>query len=198
MSFDKNFAHHEALFQAALGEFAAAGYDQASINAILEKAGMSKGQFYYHFKNKQSLYFALIEVLIQRKKAYLAAALRPEDFEQDLFTILRTHICIGAAFARENPDIQAFSESFLREKGSPIYPAVLKRYNLNNDAGLRHLVEQAYRRGELRTDLPLPFLQQLISFLFTHAAEITDLSSPEESETQLDHLIRFIRSGAAR
>jgi len=198
MTFDKTFAHHEALFPAALEEFAAAGFEQASINVILGKAGMSKGQFYYHFKNKKGLYFALVEALIARKRAFMAGVMKPDDFDKDLFTILRTQLHHGAAFARQHPRIQAFSESFLREKGNPIHAAVLKRYNFDGDAGLQVLVENAHRRGELRQDLPLSFLQQVIGYLFTHVADFADLSSPDDAEDRLDLLIEFIKSGSAR
>ena len=52
MSFAKTFEHKQKLLDAALAEFNEYGYEQASINRILAQAGMSKGQFYYHFKNK--------------------------------------------------------------------------------------------------------------------------------------------------
>lgn len=197
MRFDKDFEHNESLFQAAIEEFSRAGYDQSSINVILETAGMSKGQFYYHFKNKQGLYFALIEVLIAQKQAFMASVMQPDDFAQDLFTVLKTQVRRGAAFARSHPEIEAFSESFLREKGNPIYAAVLARYNFDSDAGLHRLIEQAHRRGELRADLPLPFLQNIISHLFTHAGGLTDLTGPGDAEARLEALIDFIRSGAA-
>jgi AcrR family transcriptional regulator len=72
MSFEKDFEHSQELFDYALEEFSMLGYEQASINAILEKAGMSKGQFYYHFKSKEDLYLALIDEVITRKKAFMA------------------------------------------------------------------------------------------------------------------------------
>ena len=67
MVFETTFEHREELVEAALEEFIAKGYEQASINTILRAAGMSKGQFYYHFENKEGLYLALIGILIERK-----------------------------------------------------------------------------------------------------------------------------------
>lgn len=197
MYFDKEFQHNEALFQTAVQEFSEAGYDQASINTILTNAGMSKGQFYYHFKNKEALYFALIEIMIERKQAFLAAVMRPEDFNQDIFIIFKAQIEHGLNFARTNPEIQAFSDSFLREKGNAIYEKVMVRFNFEETGALDQLIEKAYHKGEFREELPLSFLQKTIGYLFTHAADLTDLSNADNAQENLDRLVEFMKTGLA-
>lgn len=197
MMFNKPFQHNEALFRAAVQEFSEAGYDQASINTILTNAGMSKGQFYYHFKNKEALYFALIEILIQRKQAFLAGVMRPEDFNRDIFTILKTQIQHGVEFARANPEIQAFSESFLREKGNPIYKTVMERFNFEASGAFDQLIEIAFHKGEFREEFPLSFLQKTIGYLFTHVTDLTDLSDTGNAHENLDRLVDFMKTGLA-
>lgn len=113
MGFAKSFEHNDELYAAAIEEFVAAGYDQASINTILKKAGMSKGQFYYHFQNKEGLYLALIDIMIERKKEFLATMMQLQDFQQDIFTVFKTQIPYSIIFAQEYPEINQFSESFL-------------------------------------------------------------------------------------
>ena len=51
----------EALLDSATLEFAAHGYDDASINRILLAAGFSKGSFYYYFDDKPDLAVAVLE-----------------------------------------------------------------------------------------------------------------------------------------
>lgn len=198
MSFAKSFEHNQALFEAAIAEFARAGYDQASINTILQQAGMSKGQFYYHFENKRGLYLALIEILIERKQAFLAEVLDPELFGQDIFTIFQTQIRQGLAFTAAEPRIEAFSQAFLREKSSDIYEAALERFNFQDNAALNQLIERAYERGEFQEHLPLPFVQQLVAYLFSHISELVDLSGSENQAENLELLIDFIKNGLAR
>ncbi|MGB0384315.1 MAG: TetR/AcrR family transcriptional regulator [Ardenticatenaceae bacterium] len=198
MGFDKSFEHREALFDAALEEFAGKGYDRASINGILKVAGMSKGQFYYHFKNKEGLYFALIDVLIARKRAFLAATMTPDEFEQDIFTIFETQIRHGMAFAQSYPAINRFAESFVKEKGNAIYKKVMSKHNFENDDLMNNLVALAYQKGDFREDLPLAFIQKTIGYLFTHVAEITDMNKAEEFEDNLMYLIAFMKRGLAR
>jgi AcrR family transcriptional regulator len=198
MYFNKEFQHNEALFQAAVHEFSEAGYEQASINTILTNAGMSKGQFYYHFDNKEALYLALIQILIERKRAFLSSVMRPDDFNKDIFTILKTQIEHGISFARANPEIQAFSDSFLREKGSAIYDKVMARFNFENTGAFDQLVEIAFHKGEFREGLPLSFLQKTIGYLFTHVTDLTDLSSAENAQENLDRLVDFMKTGLGR
>lgn len=197
MSFSKSFEHNEALFEAALTEFTAVGYEQASINTILKNAGMSKGQFYYHFNNKEGLYLALIGILIARKQAFLATVMQPEDFQQDIFSIFKTQIQYGLAFAGEYPAINQFADSFLKEKGNAIYDKAITTYNFEDNAALNNLIAQAYENGEFKTGLPLPFIQNTIGYLFTHVADMTDLTSADEAEENLNYLIDFIKNGLA-
>ena len=67
MKFRADFEHRYALTGAALDEFSEHGYDAASVNRILAAAGMSKGQLYHHFANKEALYLALVEWTIDEK-----------------------------------------------------------------------------------------------------------------------------------
>ncbi|NJM07581.1 TetR/AcrR family transcriptional regulator [Candidatus Gracilibacteria bacterium] len=195
--FTRSFEHNEELLAAALEEFATYGYEQASINRVLAASGMSKGQFYYHFKSKENLYFALIAVLITRKRAYLARVMRPEDVAQNLFGIFRQQIRYGLLFAREYPLINRFAERFSRERGSVIYAQALERFNFNEDAQLHALIARAAANGELRSDLPLPVMTRMIGYLFTHAADLVDLHDLDQAEQQLDYVIAMMKNGLA-
>jgi TetR/AcrR family transcriptional regulator len=159
---------------------------------------MSKGQFYYHFENKQGLYLSLIEIMIERKQTFLAGIMRPEDFNQDIFTILKTQIEYGLVFARTNPEIQAFSDSFLREKGNAIYETVMKHFNFEDSGAFDQLIEMAYHKGEFREEFPLSFLQKTIGYLFTHVTDLTDLSNADNAQENLDRLVEFMKSGLGR
>lgn len=198
MGFDKSFEHSDALFETAVAEFCAQGYQQASINTILQKAGMSKGQFYYHFGNKEGLYLALIEVLIARKVAFMQSVMQPQDFQQDIFGLLKTQIAYGLAFAQENPLINEFGNSFLKEKGTPIYEKAMAIYNFEDSQMLHVMIEQAYANGDFREDLPLAFIKRTIGYLFTHVTDLTGLSSTADAEENLNYLISFMKTGLAR
>jgi AcrR family transcriptional regulator len=193
--FGKGFEHSEALYRAALDEFASKGYQQASINSILSEAGMSKGQFYYHFASKEALYFALIASVIERKRAFLTEIVQPDDFSRDLFTLFSRQLRYGLEFGRKFPEVNRFSDSFIQERGNPIYDKALTRFNFQNQDFLSKRIEQAYATGELRNDLPLSFIQTIIGYLFTHAVEAAGLHGVDSAEENLEYLISFLRTG---
>src|SRR5690349_22874095 len=51
----------ERLLESAAKEFATHGYDDASLNQILEKAGVSKGAAYYYFDDKADLFMTVLD-----------------------------------------------------------------------------------------------------------------------------------------
>ena len=55
----------ERLFEAAADEFASHGFDGASLNRIIDRAGMSKGSLYYYFNDKNDLFATVIETYQQ-------------------------------------------------------------------------------------------------------------------------------------
>ncbi|HEV2813054.1 MAG TPA: helix-turn-helix domain-containing protein [Solirubrobacteraceae bacterium] len=64
------------LIDAAASVFAERGYHGATLDAIAERAGLSKGSVYHHFASKHVLFATLLG---DRLEARLAEAPRPED-----------------------------------------------------------------------------------------------------------------------
>ncbi len=70
----------ERLMQAALASFAERGYDATGVAEICQRAGVSKGAFYYHFASKQALFLALLDqwlAALEREMTRLAAPSAP-------------------------------------------------------------------------------------------------------------------------
>jgi AcrR family transcriptional regulator len=79
---NKNVARGEAtrahLIETATGLFASRGYEDTSIEAVLDEAGVSRGSLYHHFASKEALFEAVLQdvesrVGAQTMEAALAA-----------------------------------------------------------------------------------------------------------------------------
>ena len=197
MSFRHDFAHRDALIEAAIEEFASVGYGKASINRILERAGMSKGQFYHHFPTKQALYLGLVELMIDRKRAFLTTATLAGG-DGDFFDRLRTQLHIGLAFARADPQLERFSRSFLRERGRPIYETVLEQFPLGRGDALGMMVDAALEAGELTEELSAAFVRRAVALVMGRSGELIDADSTREFADGVDELIAFLRRALAR
>ncbi len=58
---NKKAITREKILQSALACFANKGYHKTTMDDIVAQSGLSKGALYWHFKNKQDLFFSLIE-----------------------------------------------------------------------------------------------------------------------------------------
>lgn len=73
-----------SLLDAAAKVIAERGYRGASVNAVVARAGLSKGTFYWHFKTKDDLLFALLEERIDRPVRDLTELLTRAPAEHDM------------------------------------------------------------------------------------------------------------------
>ncbi|WP_243228449.1 TetR/AcrR family transcriptional regulator [Microbacterium sp. CIAB417] len=62
-------AHREALIEATVAEFAAVGYERASLNRIIRSAGISKSSFYNAVGSKGELFDAVVRMLVDDVRA---------------------------------------------------------------------------------------------------------------------------------
>ncbi len=95
-----------------------AGYGGTTVDEVIEKAGMTKGAFFYHFKTKEDLALSIIERYVQRDRIVLDGIIanaekKNQDPVQQLFSIVDQYIdlltidphpdgCLYAAFCYES------------------------------------------------------------------------------------------------
>lgn len=72
----------EKIIRAALDEFSEKGYEHASTNCIVNRAGVGKGMLFYYFKNKEELYRYLVNESISQIEDlyYKGSIFKSKDF----------------------------------------------------------------------------------------------------------------------
>lgn len=88
-------ARRERILEAALTVFTRRGYRDAAMDEIAAEAATSKGGLYFHFPNKQALFFTLLdrmaELLMSRAEQAIAAERDPaRQVDAALAVVLRT------------------------------------------------------------------------------------------------------------
>ncbi|MEY8259606.1 TetR/AcrR family transcriptional regulator [Oscillospiraceae bacterium 50-60] len=76
------------LMDAASREFSAKPYNEASINKIIQEAGIPRGSFYMYFQDKEELFRYLVRGYVEQMLMVLEEALLREG--GDVFAALRT------------------------------------------------------------------------------------------------------------
>jgi AcrR family transcriptional regulator len=197
---EKSFERREELIKAALIEFGDKGYENASLNNILKEAGISKGTFYYHFKNKEDLYIYLCHMLTQEKMDFFNKYIEPDVFNRDIFTIIKVMIKAGIEFAYHKPEIARFANSFIKDINSPYLDKIKDKLDLNlkNSDYLNALIDRAYERGEIREDLPRKFVKDILSYLLLYLWEVSAVADKKEYLEEANYLVDFMKKGLAK
>ncbi len=66
----------QTLLQIAYGLFISRGYENTSVDDIIEAAGIAKGTYYYHFESKEQTLEAVIGMMIDREAEAAGQVLR--------------------------------------------------------------------------------------------------------------------------
>jgi AcrR family transcriptional regulator len=197
MTFRSTFEHRDELLRAAIDEFSTHGYDRASINRILERSRMSKGQLYHHFASKEGLYLGLIEWLIDEKVTWLADPGLAVPPDSDFFDVLALQMRLAVTFAASHPDADRLARALLGERGRPIFATVTERFGYDADGALAALVQQHHAIGAFRSDLPLALIERLVALVVNHMPDLLALSRPEDVTKNAEQLLGFLRDGLA-
>ncbi|MDO5144774.1 MAG: TetR/AcrR family transcriptional regulator [bacterium] len=68
---EKHALSIQRIQEAAMKEFAAMGYDAASLNTICAQNGISKGIIYHYFRDKDELYLSCVAACFDQLTAYM-------------------------------------------------------------------------------------------------------------------------------
>jgi AcrR family transcriptional regulator len=195
VTFDRDFDHRDDLLAAALEEFSERGFDAGSVNRILADAGMSKGQLYHHFPDKEALYLGLVRWMIAEKAAWLAT--HPPTPNDDFFDQVAAHVEASVRFASQRPEVDRFARALLAERGRPIYAAVVAAVGFDADGMLAAWIRTHHEAGAFRADVPLDLIEKVVLLLLNHAPDLLDLSSTDDTTERVHQLLGVLRHGIA-
>lgn len=201
---EKTFERKKELIEAALNEFTANSYDDASLNTIIKNAGISKGTFYYHFKDKQALYLFLLKSSVAAKWDFInnKVLCNPEFFKgKDIFENFKQQARLAMEFAVKYPKYHKLSRMFSKEQGNPIYTIAQDVLGSNTEGILAEMVDRAIEAGSLKKEFSREFLIKTLCYLFSHFNEIFNKDEDFELDrmiTNLDAYVYFIKNGIGR
>jgi AcrR family transcriptional regulator len=153
--FDKlSQERRERILDVAAQEFADYGFEDASINRILENAKMSKGAAYYYFEDKADLFATTVQYCVQRLELI--------DRELDTTTLTAENFWPIFSELHRRPLLRSFEQPWLfgaiRAAGN-LSPATLERKPLATLASqikmwAMNIMKRGQQLGMIRTDLP--------------------------------------------
>jgi AcrR family transcriptional regulator len=153
----------QAILQAAAEEFAAKGFEAASINQIIENAGISKGSMYYYFEDKADLYTTTvkegIEKMVAQSGGFDIDALQADSFwEQVLDYSHRSMPQLS-----DNPVFIELARIYFEEVESGENPEIVEPIDEFANNWTRRFIERGQELGVIRTDVPIAYLVRMVN-----------------------------------
>jgi AcrR family transcriptional regulator len=150
------------ILERAAEEFAACGYEHASLNHIIHALGLNKGVFYYNFDSKADLFAAVVQMVWDT--AFPAG-------EFDLATLDRTTFwpslarLFGENHAqmRQRPWLAGIVRLVLNPPPSARIDATIADLIARGHTWAKALLGRGQQVGAVRTDLPLDVLLDVIT-----------------------------------
>jgi AcrR family transcriptional regulator len=135
------------ILDAAVRQFAIAGYNAASVDDVCSEAGVSKGAFYHHFATKQSLFLALLEGWLKTVDLGLES-IRQATVPQ---TLNQMTDLLPAIFATADERLPMFLEFWLQaSRDETIWQATIAPYQHYQEYFAK-LIEDGMAEGSIKT-----------------------------------------------
>jgi AcrR family transcriptional regulator len=175
------------LFETAAEEFAANGFDGASLNRILERSGFSKSSLYYYFDDKADLFTTLLErslaVLFNQIGDFNPAALTADTFWNDL----EDYYAKAVALVSGNRWLMKFGGMFYGLRADPKQVTTTGRLFTAARHWVGAIIARGQELGAIRADLPdsllidsaMGLLESLDRWVVAHWNEIDESTRAE-------------------
>lgn len=185
----------DLLLRTAAREFAAAGYERASLNRVIRVCGLSKSSFYHVISSKEELF----DVVVRDLGAALATAVAipsPDEFRDGRFWARTERLLADIAAASADDAFLALGRMF--SLSTPDDAAESVRSALAAiESWLDSVLAIGREHGDVRDDLPIG-LQRTVTFAVLRAMDDWTLANaadldPRELERLVDAQFATLR-----
>lgn len=157
-------AQQQRILQAAVAEFAAHGFYDASLNQVIEAAGISKGSLYYYFDGKEDLYGYAIRTELEGLFARLGPFPVPSAADADTFwSTLEGYYLLLMSALIDSPELASLIRGWIAVSAT----TALRQAQHDAEQAIGPWLQQALatgqRVGAVRTDLPPALLLTVVS-----------------------------------
>lgn len=183
------------LLEAALDEFSNKKFDEASLNDILKKAGISKGSFYHHFGDKFALYVCLADTMVKKKIAFFTPILAQNKDIADFFGFMKNLIRAIVEYMLADQRTVHLANRYLED--AKLWEKIIPLFEYDYSQDFGPLIESAIKAGTISSRFSPEFIAKVIEVLFTNAHKLIEKGSADAGVELIEQLLRMIQYGIA-
>mgnify|MGYP003388721409 FL=1 len=140
------------IVDASISEFAEKDYETASMNTVVNQAGISKGSLFNYFKTKSVLYDHIYQIALGEVKLYLRDV-RDETIDLSFENRLSKVVDSGVLFIMEHPRLARIYFRLVYSGDSPNREKIVNELQAMSDDYLGNIIQDAMDRNELNPNL---------------------------------------------
>jgi AcrR family transcriptional regulator len=148
----------EEILRAAADEFAEKGFEGASLNRIIARAGTSKGSLYYYFEDKTDLFATVMERATAMVVQFLAGFSLEDLTVESYWPAFKELTRKSTAYLTDNAWYVRLARSAYRLRGRSGASGPTARVFDWMRTWVTRAIARGQELGVVRTDLPLPLL----------------------------------------
>lgn len=178
------------LLATAAREFAAHGFEQASLNAIIRACGMSKSSFYHYFGSKEALFDRVVEEASAALARDLAAPVPETLAGADFWNRVEAFMAGALAASAKQAWYADLGRIFYLPDLSAERSAALRRVLAGVEDWLGRVLAAGRSCGAVRDDLPASLQAELVMALLQAMDRWSLVHMPEFDAAALPGLVR--------
>ena len=140
------------IVNACISEFAENDYETASMNTVVNQAGISKGSLFNYFQSKSILYNHIYELALREVKTYLRKV-RDETAQLPFNERLSKIVDSGVQFIGEHPRLARIYFRLVYSGDSPNREKIVTELQAMSEEYLGNIIQDAMDRNELDPNL---------------------------------------------
>lgn len=153
---------HQRILDVALEAFARQGYDATGVAEICERAGVTKGGFYHHFRTKQDVFLELLEQWLIEIDAQMAAARNGRGSVSEGLMVMTG--MIQNVFLVAGDRLPMFLEFLVQAAHSPVFGQATATPIRRYADFFSGMIAEGMARGELRAVKPDVMARVFLAF----------------------------------
>jgi len=181
------------IINAAMKEFIRGGYEKASMNRLVESAGISKGALFYYFGNKKNLYLFLFTKCEQMVLDTATSGIYEED--RDFISRLTRNISGNVALLEEYPLAYRFLKSCKKETAKVVADDIHRLKHKAADAAfakLYHNIDNSLFKADIDVDMAIYAIKSTM-FQIVHEYLGTEKNESKEVLGRIHKCADFFR-----